>query len=182
MGWRSRPALVTPGVSPHLRHERCDAAWGGRQGSRCRRHSPTHHRILENGEGIGGNGGKRSIASRDTNPHFLRNPIFCVGCFEFCLRKNFATAPEMGKNYFVFATAFCGIQFCGAGFGRLSPKFVSFLRLFLRLASLCARGGGGGYGSFTLVPLLHFVHHRGLIFTGNQYLYGKTMMGCDRPL
>ena len=45
------------------------------------------------------------------NPDVLRNPNFCVGCFEFYLHNIFATAPKIGENYFIFSIFFTRFSF-----------------------------------------------------------------------
>ena len=48
----------------------------------------------------------------------LQNTNFCVGRFEFYVRKICATAPKIGRPYFIFSIfSFCRIQFCGPVFG-----------------------------------------------------------------
>ena len=46
------------------------------------------------------------------NPNYLRNPKFCVGCFEFYFSKILRQHLQQGKKY--FAIFFCGTHFCGA--------------------------------------------------------------------
>ena len=55
-------------------------------------------------------GGRRYRA----NPNYLRNPKFCVGCFEFYLSKILRQHLKQGKKYSIFAIFFCGTHFCGA--------------------------------------------------------------------
>ena len=47
------------------------------------------------------------------NPNYLRNPKFCVGCFEFYLSKILRQHLKQEEKYF-FALFFCGTHFCGA--------------------------------------------------------------------
>ena len=47
------------------------------------------------------------------NPNYLRNPKFCVGCFEFYLSKILRQHLKQGEKFF-FAIFFCGTHFCGA--------------------------------------------------------------------
>ena len=56
-------------------------------------------------------GAKAEVAAYCTNPDYLQNPIFSIGCFELMTSKIFATAFKIGKNYFIVANFFCGIQF-----------------------------------------------------------------------
>ena len=49
------------------------------------------------------------------NPKVLRNPNFCVGCFELLISKISAAASKMGKKgqKLVFlCNLFCGFHFC----------------------------------------------------------------------
>ena len=46
------------------------------------------------------------------NPNYLRNPNFCVRCFELIICKIFATAPKIGENYCIVAFFFRRMQFC----------------------------------------------------------------------
>ena len=48
------------------------------------------------------------------NPNYLRNPKFCVGCFEFYLSKILRQHLKQGGKYYFFAIFFCGTHFCGA--------------------------------------------------------------------
>ena len=40
------------------------------------------------------------------NPNYLRNPNFCVGCFELIICKVFATAPKKGGGIILFYLCF----------------------------------------------------------------------------
>ena len=44
------------------------------------------------------------MAAYRTSPNYLRNPKWCVGCFE-CLR-NFAVAHKKGRKLFFFCAFF----------------------------------------------------------------------------
>ena len=79
--------------------------------------------------------GARQLSYR-ANINVLRNMNLCGGCFEFYLRKIFATAPKIGKNYFIFAILFLQHSVLWSCLGHTESKVFVFLRIFLRLASL----------------------------------------------
>ena len=55
---------------------------------------------------------KREEKYYHANPNYLRNPRFCVGCFEFYLSKILRQHLKQGEKK--FAIFFCGTHFCGA--------------------------------------------------------------------
>ena len=62
------------------------------------------------------------------NPNYLRNPKFCVGCFEFYLSKILRQHLKQGKKYF-----FCDFSLRNPFLRSvLRQKFFLFLRFFLR--------------------------------------------------
>ena len=60
-------------------------------------------------------------------PNYLRNPKFCVGCFEFYLSKILRQHLKQGEKYFFFAI-FSAVPV----FAEHIETFFLFLRFFLR--------------------------------------------------
>ena len=92
---------------------------------------------------------KNVVPGNCTNPNILRIPNFCVGCSKLYLGKNFAAAPKTGKNDLIlpFLLRNSVLQSC---FRLTESKSISIFAFFFGVwASLL----GGGYGSFSLVPL-----------------------------
>ena len=62
------------------------------------------------------------------NPNYLRNPKFCVGCFEFYLSKILRQHLKQGEKYF-FLRFFSAEPIFAE---RIETKVFLFLRFFLR--------------------------------------------------
>ena len=104
--------------------------------------------------------------------NILRNTNFS---FEFCLLKNFATAPKIGKNFIIFAISFLRNSVLRSCFGGMSQNFFHFCTFFAFGILLGVGRGGGGFIHFgatslgwkqTLLPLA--------IFCGFHFCEGHT--------
>ena len=85
------------------------------------------------------------------NPNYLRNPKFCVGCFEFYLSKILRQHLKQGKKYF-FCYFFLRNPFLRSV---LRQKNFVFLRFFLRNPFLRrALDSGIAFQSYTGIQML----------------------------